>query len=616
MDGFNGPARRVRRTCRYMEGKEKMSLRLWMPLMGDLRNQGLDNFSMSTLGTISWVDGKLGAKALQAGNANQTINGVSINSNLTDILADEYSVSVWVKPLGNHVHYNGTILSSGDWNHTRWSFGVNQDNTKVDVLSNRHNVYLNCTVPVNEWTHLVCTCDSSNRAHLYKNGEYIGYTTLSDKPLSDASNATIGRETYASGYFSFNGVIQDLRLYDHCLSEMEVKQLSQGLVLHYPLNRQGFGQENLLSAKYVQMSQWVDHGLSSATVTTDGYKNTYTLIKGIGGWESFYSDAITLAAGTYTFSCQYKTYTNFTPYSGAFGLRLTTSVPTSNDNSVTIATLGFSTTANDLTYISTVFTLSASTTIYVGINGGHISDGLENRVFDVNYIKLESGNLRTPWCPNSSDSLATTIGLNSTTEYDTSGYCNNGTRTGTFSWTSDTPKYSVSTQFGSGKQITGAVLPADALTAAIWIKDTGSLPSSAICFRDATSHLAMGIQSNNLICGASGGAQTAYIRNFSSNQTYKKGEWNHIVIIKNGNSYDIYINGIKQTLSSPSSQWSAGTPNDCLVVGGRGGSDYWPGQLSDLRIYATALSPSDVKSLYQNCATIDPDGTIRGQIRS
>jgi hypothetical protein len=205
--------------------------------------------------------------------------------------------------------------------------------------------------------------------------------------------------------------------------------------------------------------------------------------------------------------------------------------------------------------------------------------------------------------------------LTGTTEYDCSGFCNNGTRTGTFSWTSDTPKYQVSTHFGSGKQITGAILPEDALTAAIWIKDTGSLPNSAICFRDSISHLAMGIQSNNLICGASGGDQTAYIRNFSSNQTYKLGQWNHICIIKNGSTYDSYINGEKQTLGSPSSQWSAGNPSNCLVVGGRGGSDYWPGLLSYLRVYATALSADDVKSLYQNCATIDPDGTIRGQIR-
>lgn len=46
----------------------------------------------------------------------------------------------------------------------------------------------------------------------------------------------IGRETYASGYFSFNGDISDVRIYDHCLSPKEVKEISKALVLHYPLN--------------------------------------------------------------------------------------------------------------------------------------------------------------------------------------------------------------------------------------------------------------------------------------------------------------------------------------------------------------------------------------------
>lgn len=150
--------------------------------------------------------------------------------------------------------------------------------------------------------------------------------------------------------------------------------------------------ENLLSDSYLKMSEWVDHGLSNATVTTDGYKNTYTLIKGMSGWESFYyGTPIQLESGTYTFSCQYKTHSDFTAYGGDFGLRLSTVAPTGNDTSSTVATLAFSTFANELTRISTTFTLTVDTSVYIGINGGHISDGLENKKFDVNNIKLEKG---------------------------------------------------------------------------------------------------------------------------------------------------------------------------------------------------------------------------------
>jgi hypothetical protein len=46
----------------------------------------------------------------------------------------------------------------------------------------------------------------------------------------------IGRETYANGYFGFNGSIQDVRIYNHTLTPQEIKEISRGLVLHYPLN--------------------------------------------------------------------------------------------------------------------------------------------------------------------------------------------------------------------------------------------------------------------------------------------------------------------------------------------------------------------------------------------
>ena len=60
---------------------------------------------------------------------------------------------------------------------------------------------------------------------------------------------------------AFNGKINDVRVYDHCLSPLEVKQISQGLILHYPLNRNGWGNENILlnthfDKQYVQSTGW------------------------------------------------------------------------------------------------------------------------------------------------------------------------------------------------------------------------------------------------------------------------------------------------------------------------------------------------------------------------
>ena len=92
-------------------------------------------------------------------------------------------------------------------------------------------------------------------------------------------------------------------------------------------------------------------------------------------------------------------------------------------------------------------------------------------------------------------------------------------------------------------------------------------------------------------------------------------QWSHIVFVfKNSTGTKlIYINGENHTNTSGPNKTSTpkGIPDTVII-----GNGNYEGGLCDYREYATALSADDVKSLYQNCATIDPDGTIRGQIRS
>lgn len=105
------------------------------------------------------------------------------------------------------MHYEGAIISSGNWNGKKWAFGVNQNNTSVDMFGPSYNRYINCAIPINEWTHLV-SIFKNNVGTLYKNGEYVGTYNFGNVVLeSDAANTTIGRETYANGYFAFNGDI-------------------------------------------------------------------------------------------------------------------------------------------------------------------------------------------------------------------------------------------------------------------------------------------------------------------------------------------------------------------------------------------------------------------------
>jgi hypothetical protein len=84
----------------------------------------------------------------------------------------------------------------------------------------------------NTWYHLVATI-KNDVVSVYLNGALKGTVNASGLTL-DAS-ATIGlRHSLNSG--PANAIIQDVRIYDHALSQAEAKELSKALVLHYTFN--------------------------------------------------------------------------------------------------------------------------------------------------------------------------------------------------------------------------------------------------------------------------------------------------------------------------------------------------------------------------------------------
>ena len=249
--------------------------------------------------------------------------------------------------------------------------------------------------------------------------------------------------------------------------------------------------------------------------------------------------------------------------------------------------------------------------IYIGFNTAKTGS---NVTLQLCGVKLEKGDKMTPWIPNSSESMYITLGLNGTTEYDCSGFCNNGTRTGTFTWTSNTAKYAVSTKFnGTDNAIQTPSLPTmitdKNYTIAVWIYKT-----------------VIGSKGYQTIYGGPSGFEIE-ARNGSANETkfvpwnwgkpmasYELNEWNHCVFVHSDADCKIYLNG--EYIATGTTKASNPTGNYFVGAWNTSTQQNFDGLMSDFRIYATALSASDVKSLYQNCATIDPDGTIRGQIRS
>jgi len=215
-----------------------MALQVWLPLNGTLENKGLSNVTVTNSGATVDNNGKIG-KCYNFGNGNASSKGISINNNFVNIGTNR-SICAWVRPKGNHYHYSGAIVSSGNWNNSSWTFCLKSDNTGFTGFDRGYKNYYSENIPINTWTHL-CVTVEGNVTKFYKNGVYLGMQSRGTTFSSDAANTMIGRETYASGYFSFNGDINDVRIYDHCLSPKEVKEISKGLILHYKLDGNDIG---------------------------------------------------------------------------------------------------------------------------------------------------------------------------------------------------------------------------------------------------------------------------------------------------------------------------------------------------------------------------------------
>ena len=205
-----------------------MSLLVWLPLNGNLKNQGINNVEVSVSGTTSYTIGKIGKGLSCNGSSFWNIGSITLGNNV--------SIAWWAKTSDTNAMF--WVLQSDEYSSLNiWSYNgkliLNKGDGSVNTFQNNGTDVT--SLADGKWHHYVTMFDGTN-CSLYIDGAY--YATAQTYRDPTTTNKTI---RIAGGFgnthtYDTNGVINDFRVYDHCLPEMEIKELSKGLVMHYKLD--------------------------------------------------------------------------------------------------------------------------------------------------------------------------------------------------------------------------------------------------------------------------------------------------------------------------------------------------------------------------------------------
>ena len=222
-----------------------MSLAVWLPLNGDLHNQGLNSTTFS--GTAAYKSyGKLGGQSLSLQNritcSTPALNGVQFFSIAfwCRIEDNPDSTANWMDVIGftdqksdnsanGQFRFETGYLSDSEG-------GIHWHDNDIYAIIMGSNKY-NTAAQRNEWHHIVVTVANNSVKSYYDGALQNTQTTSLNKGHLTGS--------WWMGESTTRGCIQDVRIYDHALSPKEVEEIAKGLVLHYKLDNNGMGNTNL-----------------------------------------------------------------------------------------------------------------------------------------------------------------------------------------------------------------------------------------------------------------------------------------------------------------------------------------------------------------------------------
>ena len=569
-----------------------MALQIWLPLNGNLNNQGLNTYTISNTGVIDSL-GKIGS--CYSYSKQYTLISGDIISNLS-----KFSISCWVY-LTNASTYN---IFTSENSSGYWQFLLGNNSIKVrDSVSGLSGSRIDKTItaiPSSVWVHVTVVYDEGV-VKVYQNGVLKDTLTFhSGATMNTHDKMYIGADGLNNtSTYPGNCKINDFRVYNHCLSDKEVSEISKGLILHYKLSENYQTLNN--SFNYPTFNTSSGHGGWSHWAPSNN-TGTYSQNK---NREYIYRDT-----QTYSHYFEHKSGANYyiCYQSPAFegGYRSAQAIIKMPNGEDPRGHVLFSHNANVGTNPPTTFT-QLGDGFWLMKHEGFQQDG-SNDLVSI-YITHNKGVYVSEAYLENDKKVCSDIFSTNNNIIDCSGYTREGEIIGNLTTNSDTPRYDYVTSFDGKSYIQITSPSVEVRSVSFWAK-WNSIPSGqSVVFVDQKSKMGFGLMSTGILCSSNGISTNTF-----NKTSIVANKWYHFVIVNTGTAptstnRDLFINGVKQIPTSNTSDWTFDI--DYLQVGKRSTtSDGFVGSISDFRMYVTPLTDNDVMDLYSTSTSVDNFGNL------
>lgn len=604
-----------------------MALQIWLPLTGHTRNKGVwkstAEFYPTNTNFIT-VDnsGKLGkCYAFNSTATNSGIYHADGNYMADHINNKSFSICAWIQTTATDtcvisLSY-GLRLFVGDASHTY-----------ITLYNTSRTVGCGASQATNDgkWHH-VCGIYNvdTNKIQFYVDGikkNEVSYTSGYTYASSWSNGLFVGRDpnnSTVNDHYLYKGKMNDVRVYDHALSPVEVAEIAKGLCVHYKLDTPSSISNLARNVSYSVYNNYASAGFTASIANTGRtynsckiYRLTYTpgsdttklnnvktslANHGIMGFRRTF-----LANTKYCFWILCKPISHPDTIVGGTASNISgwTEIPmkkyTDDWFIVGQCRKGNVTTDKTDSIFTSFKTPSAEAGVPITIDFccPHLLEGYDNILPEYDYIGTDPGIV------------------------DSSGYNNHGTGNGSLAVSTSTSRYSYSTVFDGSStyiDINNAMFPAilnESFTLSMWIYNSDSGDRSILFGNYGLTGSFFNIEKTTA-------EKVRFYWNASpditlANTLLTANEFSHLVITKSGSTVKGYINGVLKDTSTTALSGTIPSTATNFRIGAdsRTGSTMFKGSISDFRLYATALSADDIKRLYEVSASVSKNNSMLG----